>query len=81
MRNSSALAVESRAQYGARLESECMGTVPANWDVELGPCAVIREFRLSCLCVRNKATTGGQPSLKDWSVVGNKICHRRNMQL
>ena len=32
-----------------------------NWDVELGPCAVIRHLcSCSCLCVRNEATTGGQ---------------------
>ena len=38
-------------------------------------------FTLGYLCVRNKATTVGQPSFKDWPDVGNQICHRRNMLL
>ena len=33
------------------------------------------------LCVRNEATTGRQPSFKDWPGVGKQICNRRNMPL
>ena len=46
-----------------------------NWDVELGPCAVIWHLRSVAFVWEMK------PSFKDCPGVGNQICHRWNMPL